>query len=87
MDITRAQIFGTKGLERVNVALPGQCFFVEYPVDGGRRAWIGIICDESMLNEEMRKERPKGAQPQSGSWTDNLISRVYPVMILGTNLR
>lgn len=70
-------------------AKPGDHFFIKLK---GYPLWPGIICDESMLPNELKNHRPVTAAREDGTYRPDyeeggkkINDRTFPVMYLSTN--
>ncbi|PGH34687.1 hypothetical protein GX50_02475 [[Emmonsia] crescens] len=59
----------------------GECFLVQYRDKGKKELWIGVICSEEMISDEVWRHCPVGSPPKAGQWMTELDRRNYPVYL------
>ena len=68
-------------------ASPGEYWLI---CQDGEEPWPGIVCDEPMVQEFMKSERPMNAQRADGSWDPRVLphgklagKKNFPMLRLG----
>ena len=68
-------------------ASPGEYWLI---CKSGEEPWPGIVCDETMVQEFMKGERPMNAQRADGSWDPRVLphghlagQKNFPMLRLG----
>ncbi|PGG96015.1 hypothetical protein GX51_08026 [Blastomyces parvus] len=65
----------------VRLLNPGECFLVQYRDREKKELWIGVICSQDMISDEVWRRRRVGSSPKAGQWKTQLDRRHYPVYL------